>query len=264
MLTFKKGLFTLLALMALHAQAKVVTEAVTYQVDGKDFSGFIAYDNTKGKRPGVLIVHEWWGHNDFARHRAEALAKEGYTALALDMYGKGNIADHPDNAKTFMMAVFDNMPAAEKRFNTAYDLLNNHKMTKKGQIAAMGYCFGGAIALHMARIGSDLDAVISFHGNLSSNLKAGQSPQIKAKVMAFTGGADPFAPKEQVIAFADEMFSANVDFDLQVYKDVKHSFTNPGADAVGEKFKMPLQYNRPAAEDSWARSMDLLNRVFND
>ena len=262
--TLKAAAIVLLTTLALNSQAKIISQEITYEVDGKDFTGYIAYDDSKGKQPGVLIVHEWWGHNEFARSRAIAMAKEGYTALALDMYGKGNIANHPDNAQSFMMAVFKNISAAEKRFNAAYDLLNDHKMTKKGDIAAMGYCFGGAIVLHMARTGADLAAVVSYHGNLSSNLKEGQTPAVKGKIVAFTGGSDPFAPKEQIVAFTDEMFTAGVDFDLQVYKDVKHSFTNPGADAVGKKFDMPLQYNKQADEDSWGRTLNLFDEVFND
>lgn len=252
----------LMSFFSMLTQAKIITEDVKYTVDGKEFSGYLAYDDSKGKRPGILIVHEWWGYNDYAKNRAYMLAKAGYTALALDMYGSGKVADHPDNAKAFMMEVFNDLPAAEKRFDAAYNLLNNHKATEKGQIAAMGYCFGGAIVLHMARIGKPLAAVVSFHGSLGSNLPADKKPDIKGKIRVFTGGADAMIPAEQVSGLTQEMFTAGADFGVQVYAGVKHSFTNPGADKLAKKFDMPLAYDQNADTDSWQQTLSLFASTF--
>ena len=147
----------------------VAGENITYNSDGTQLEGYIAYDKSKeGKRPGVLVVHEWWGHNDYARKRADDLAKLGYTALAVDMYGEGKTANHPADAEKFMMEVFNNMSVGEARFNAALELLKQQPTVDPEKIAAIGYCFGGAVVLHMARIGTDLDAVVSFHGVLSS------------------------------------------------------------------------------------------------
>jgi dienelactone hydrolase len=252
----------LFALLPLSAHAEIVAEEIKYTVDKVEYTGYLAYDNSKGARPGVLLVHEWWGLNDYARTRAYMLAKAGYTAFAVDMYGSGKVADHPDNAKAFMMQVFNDLPGAEKRFDAAYSFLNQHKATQKDHIAAMGYCFGGAIVLHMARIGKPLEAVVSFHGTLVSNLPADKPAAIKGKVMAFTGGADAMIPAEQVTAFTQEMFNNHAEFAVQVYPDAKHSFTNPNADNLGEKFSMPLAYNQAADSDSWAKTLQLFARTF--
>ena len=249
-------------IMSITANAAVVSEEINYKVDGEDFTGFLAWDDANGKRPGVLIVHEWWGHNDYARERAKQLAAEGYTAFALDMYGSGKQAEHPKDAGTFMKQVFSNMPAAEKRFMAAWKLLNNHKATQKGRIAAFGYCFGGAVALHMARVGAPLDAVASFHGSLGSQLPEDVTPKIQGAIHVYTGGADSMVPADQVAGFTEEMFNAGVDFNVRVYQGVKHSFTNPGADAIAEKFDMPIGYDADADADSWQSALRLLGQTF--
>jgi dienelactone hydrolase len=250
------------SLFSMTTHAKIITEEINYSIDKTTFKAYLAYDDSKGKRPGVLIVHEWWGHNNYARNRAEMLAKEGYTALALDMYGSGKLATHPDNANTFMMEVFNNMPAAEQRFDKAFDLLNSHKATQKDHIAAIGYCFGGAIVLHMARIGKPLAAVASFHGSLGSNLPADTKPNVKGVISVFTGANDGMIPATQVSAFTQEMFEANVNFSVQVYPNTMHSFTNPNADKIGKTFDMPLAYNAEADKDSWQKTLVMLGGVF--
>ena len=237
---------------------EVITEEITYTIDGKPFRGFMAYDDKKGKRPGVLVVHEWWGHNDYARDRAKQLAEQGYTAFALDMYGNGKLADHPKDAKAFMSEVTDNMALAEQRFDKAYSLLQNSPFTQKDNISALGYCFGGAIVLHMARTGRDLDAVFSYHGSLGSAL-AKPTTSIKAKVRVFTGQSDAMIPAQDVTAFTAEMFDAGADFSVQVYPGVQHSFTNQGADKVAKQFKLPLAYDAHADKDSWRQTMSLLD-----
>ncbi len=244
--------------------AALKSEEIVYRVGDNDFTGYLVYDDAvKGKRPGVLVVHEWWGLNDYARKRADMLAKLGYTAFALDMYGTGKVADHPDDARSFMQAVTGNMPEAEKRFDKAKSILQQQPTVDASHIAAIGYCFGGGIVLHMARVGDDLDGVVSFHGSLSTDVPA-QKGKVKARVLVFTGAADPFAPPEVVSAFAQEMQRAGVDYQLISYPGAKHSFTNPDADKFGERFGMPLAYDKHADEDSWERTRTFLAQIFKN
>lgn len=251
-----------LLLCATAAQAELRTEVLAYKVGDVDMTGYLAYDDAiEGKRPGVLVVHEWWGHNAYARKRAEMLAGEGYTALALDMYGDGKVADHPDTARAFMQAVVGNLPEAERRFAAARDLLAAQPTVDGNRIAAIGYCFGGGIVLHMARIGMDLDGVVSFHGTLGTQTPA-RSGAVKAHVLVFTGEADPMAPPEQVGAFEQEMAQAGADYRVVRYPGVKHGFTNPDADDFGRRFDMPLAYDREADMDSWEQTRAFLTTVF--
>lgn len=252
----------LLMLMTSGVGAEIRTETLTYAVDGTSMTGYLAYDDAvSGPRPGVLLVHEWWGLNDYVRKRAEQLAALGYTAFALDMYGDGKLADHPDTAKGFMQSVVSNLPEAERRFVAARTLLELQPTVDKEHIAAIGYCFGGGMVLHMARVGMDLDAVVSFHGSLGTEAAA-QPGAVKARVLVFTGADDPFVPPEQVQAFEQEMSAANAMYELVSYSGVKHSFTNPAADAVAERFNMPLAYNEQADAASWRRMQDFLRTVF--
>ncbi len=257
-----QGLFCALLLNSTSVLADIKGEAIDYQSDGITLKGYLAYDDSiKGKRPGVLVVHEWWGHNEYARKRARMLAKMGYTALAVDMYGDGKIANHPKDAKAFMQEVTNNIGTGKARFLAAKDTLSAHSSVDAEQIAALGYCFGGGMVLGMARAGIDLDAVASFHGSLGTKTPA-KAGDIKAKIRVFSGGQDPMIPAEQVEAFKAEMQAAGVDHQVVVYPEAKHSFTNPDADGFGEKFKMPLAYDKAADEDSWAQFSTFLAEVF--
>jgi dienelactone hydrolase len=238
------------------------TEVIEYRMGDDSFSGYLAWDDAiTARRPGVLVVHEWWGHNPYVRKRAEMLAGLGYTAFALDMYGSGKLADHPDDAKRFMTAVTSDMQAAEARFGRALEVLRQQDTVDAERIAAIGYCFGGGMVLHMARAGMDLDGVASFHGSLGTQ-SAAQPGRVKARVLVLTGAADPFVPPEQVQAFEQEMEAAGVDFTLVSYPDVKHSFTNPDADSFGKQFDMPLAYDAKADADSWQRLQVFLKAIF--
>ncbi len=252
----------LLVLFSGWASAELKTEEIEYEVDGQEFVGYLAYDDKfEGPRPGVLLVHEWWGHNDYVRKRAEMLAEQGYTAFALDMYGSGKTAEHPEQAQKFMQAVMNNMKAAEQRFTKALELLRDHHTVNPEQIAAMGWCFGGGVVLHMARAGVDLDAVLSYHGMLATENPA-EAGDIQAKIRVFTGGADPMVPEQQVKEFKQEMRSADADFKVYSYPDAKHSFTNPEADQKAEKFDMPIGYHAEADADSWTKTLKFLEKLF--
>jgi len=252
----------LFLLIALPARAEVQTREIVYHVGDCEFTGYLAYDDAvKGKRPGVLVVHEWWGHNAYARRRARMLAELGYAAFALDMYGTGKLADHPETATAFMQAVTGNFELMKSRFMAGLNILKKQKTVDAKHLGVIGYCMGGGIALNMARSGVDLDAVVVFHGGVagSSPVKEGD---IKAELLVMIGADDPFIPAEQVTAFEAEMKAAKVRYELIRYPGVKHSFTNPEADGFGEKFNLPLVYNAEADRDSWQRMQQLFRRVF--
>lgn len=261
-----RTLFLIAALFAVvfsagPANAKVEGHEVGYRAGDAVMKGYLADDpDLKGKRPAVLVVHEWWGHNDYARSRARMLAELGYVALAVDMFGDGKTAQHPTEAGAFAAAVMKNKPVGEARFNAALEFLKKQPGVDPGRIAAIGYCFGGGVVLHMARQGADLRGVASFHGSLATDMPA-KPGGVKARVMVFTGGADPMIPPQQVAAFMEEMGKAGADVGLFSYPGVKHSFTNPDADRYAKQFSMPVAYDREADERSWNETKRFLEEI---
>jgi dienelactone hydrolase len=244
-------------------KTEFVEQEVEYISEGTILKGFLVYDkNIEGKRPGVLVVHEWWGHNDYARKRARMLAELGYTALAVDMFGDGKTADHPEDAQKFAGAIFNNVKTGEDRFLAAYNFLRDQETVNPDEIAAVGYCFGGAVVLHMARIGMDLKAVASFHGGIQPITPA-EEGKVKAFVLVCNGADDPFVTQEQIDAFKTEMNNAKVQYEFVNYEDAIHSFTSPAADSLGPKFNMPLAYNEKADKDSWQKMQNVFNKVFS-
>lgn len=240
----------------------IVTKEVSYSSDSVTLKGFLAYDeNQKDVRPGVLVVHEWWGHNQYARKRAVMLAELGYVALAVDMYGDGKQADHPDDAGKFAMAVIQNMPTAKARFNAGLNFLKEQPQTDKSKLAAIGYCFGGGVVLRMAVAGEDLKGVVSFHGSLPTD-SIENPKQVKAKLLVCNGEDDGFVPAGQIDAFKKAMIDAGINFKFVNYPGAIHSFTNPLADSLGKKFNMPLAYNKKADEGSWKDMKMFLEEVF--
>jgi len=244
------------------AQAAVQGKEVSYQADGATLKGYIAYDDSiKGKRPAVLVVHEWWGQNEYSRKRARMLAEQGYTALAVDMYGDGKVADNPDDAGKLAAGISKNLPLAKARFEAGMKLLRKHKTVDANKMASFGYCFGGGVALNMARMGEDLKGVASFHGSLGTDHPA-QPGKIKARIISFSGEADPVIPADKVAAFRQEMESAGASYRVVTYPGALHAFTNPDADELGKKFKMPIAYDAEADKDSWQQAMVFLREVF--
>lgn len=240
----------------------IETKEVEYSAGDTKLEGYIAWDKTiEGKRPGILVVHEWWGHNDYARRRARMLAKLGYTAFALDMYGDGKQAEHPKDAKAFMTEVTSNMDVAVERFKAAQKVLDEHETTDPDKTSAIGYCFGGAIVLHMARVGVDLDGVASFHGTLATQSPA-KKGVVKAKVLVLHGADDPFVKPEDIDAFKKEMTDAGVDMKFIAYPGAVHAFTNPAATENGKKFDLPLAYNEEADTQSWAELVGFLAALY--
>ncbi len=241
-----------------NASAGVTTSEVTYTSGTTTLKGFIAYPATTEKRPGVLVVHEWWGLNDYVRSRAKQLAELGYVAFAIDMYGDGKNTDHPEQAKEFMSATLANMAEAQKRFEAAQDRLIQDVRVDSQKVAAIGYCFGGATVLHMARAGDNqLKLVASFHGSLGTEQPMPPGA-FEGKIFVAQGGADPFVPPEAVSAFKQEMNTAGAHYELVEYPNAKHAFTNPGATAAGQAAKLPLEYNAEADAASWEHLKELL------
>lgn len=243
-------------------KTELTEQEVEYTSNGTIMKGFLVFDNKiEGKRPGVLVVHEWWGHNDYARRRARMLAELGYTVLALDMFGNGKKAQHPEDAQKFASAIFSNVKTGEDRFLAAYDFLKDQETVDTNNIAAVGYCFGGAVVLHMARIGTDLKAVASFHGGIQA-ITPSEEGKVKAFILVFNGANDPFVTQDQIDAFKMEMDRAKVQYKFVSYEGAIHSFTNPASDSLGKKFNMPLAYNEKADKESWAEMQRIFNKVF--
>ena len=241
---------------------KIKGKVVTYKAGNVVLKGYLAFDkNFKGKRPGVLVVHEWWGHNEYVRKRARMLAGMGYTALALDMYGNGKQANHPDDAGKFAAEVMKNAAVGEGRFMAALEFLRKQKNVDPEKIAAIGYCFGGGVVLHMARLGVDLKGVASFHGSLATE-KPAEPGVIKARILVLNGDADRFTTPEQIESFKKEMENAGADYKFISYPNAKHSFTNPDADMYAKKFNMPVGYNAEADKQSWVELGKFLTDIF--
>jgi dienelactone hydrolase len=257
-------LFVLGVIGVSSAEPKIQTKAVEYKAQDVVMKGYLAYDeDIKGKRPGVLVVHEWWGVNDYIRRRARMLAELGYVALALDMYGEGKQAMHPSDAGKFSSELMQNFDVSRARFLAAMDFLKQQALVDPTRIAAIGYCFGGGVVLNMARQGVDLKGVASFHGSLKA-VKPAQPGGVKAKVLVLHGADDKFIPQDQIEAFQQEMKTAGADFQFISYPGALHSFTNPEADENAKKFNMAIAYNADADKKSWDELKKFLKTIFGE
>jgi dienelactone hydrolase len=242
--------------------AQIKTENVTYTANDTTLKGFLAYDAAvSGPRPGVLVVHEWWGVDDHIRDRVRKLAALGYTALAVDMYGGGKTANNPEAAGSLMNAVLSDMDTGVARFRAGRKLLAAHASVDESRLAAIGYCFGGAVVLHAAKIGIDLAGVVSFHGALGSMHRPARD-EVKARVLVCHGGADQFVSDEDIATFKQEMDAAGADYRFIVYDGALHGFTNPQATANGEKYGLPLKYDAAADDRSWHDMQAFFNEIF--
>lgn len=240
----------------------VIGEEVTYATEATTMKGYLAYDKAvKEKRPGILVVHEWWGHNNYTRERARMLAELGYTALAVDMYGDGKQANHPDDAGKFSGMVMKNIDEAKARFKSALALLKSQPSVDSTEIAAIGYCFGGSVVLTMANAGEDLDAVAAFHSGVQ--LPIMPNKDLKAKVLVCNGAADPFVSEESIVAYKTAMDEIGADYTYIAYEGAQHAFTSKEADSLGLKFNLPLAYQEKVDKASWAELQKLLNNTFN-
>ncbi len=240
---------------------KIKSKEVSYSLGDTELTGYLAYPlGMLDPAPGVLVVHEWWGHNDYSRKRADMLAELGYVAFALDMYGDGKVTDHPKNAGEFMQEVGTNTELAQQRFDAGLDMLMQNPMVNQTKIGAVGYCFGGSVVINMARAGKPLAGVVSFHGGLGGLVPVAE--EASAEVLVLNGAADPFIKAEDIDSFKSSMEAADYEYEFINYPDAKHAFTNPGASEVGEKFGIPLAYNEEADKQSWEKMKSFFNEVF--
>jgi len=241
------------------AFAELRTQNIDYEHAGAKLQGFLAWDDrSEAKRPGVLVVHEWWGLNDYARQRARRLAEQGYVAFALDMYGDGRVTTHPDQAGTWMKEIQDNLVQWVQRANAGLDVLRKQSLVDTGKLAAIGYCFGGATVMQMAYAGVDVDVIASFHGSLPTPAQ-GVPTDIKARILVAHGNADPFVPAEKVNAFRQALEAAAADWTMIEFGGVKHSFTNPAAGDYGIE---ALAYDEQADRQSWQMLLWTLQDTF--
>ncbi len=240
-------------------RAEIKTQEIDYKDGDVQLQGFLAYnDVAPGNAPGVLIVHEWWGHNDYARMRAKQLAELGYVAFALDMFGKGVKADNPTDAGKLAGQFYNDRNLMRSRATAGLNVLKSQKMVDPQRIAAIGYCFGGSTVLELARGGAPLSAVVSFHGGLDFPDTVA-AKNIKCKVLVCTGADDPIVPPEKVDAFEKQLKDAKVDYQINIYGGAVHAFTNPEAD----KKNLPgIAYNEKADKRSWDAMMGLFKEAF--
>ena len=235
-------------LWGVNSHGAVRTEVVDYRHGDAILEGYLAYDDSiQGKRPGVIVVHEWWGINNYARMRTEQLAKLGYIAFAIDMYGKDVRAKDAKEAGSLSSTYRSDRALMRSRASAGLEVLKNHSLTDVNRIAAIGYCFGGTTVLEMARSGAQLVGVVSFHGGLGTP-NPEDAKNIKGKVLVLHGADDPAVPPDQVIAFQDEMRKANVDWYFVSYGGAVHSFTNPDS---GNDPSRGAAYNEKADKRSW-------------
>ncbi len=239
----------------------IVTKDVTYQSGATALKGFLAEPKGTGKHPGILVVHEWWGQNDYARSRARQLAELGYVALAVDMYGDGKTTENPEEAGKFAGEATSDLEVTKQRFEAGRALLAKNPRLDAGKIAAIGYCFGGGVILNMVRRGVSLDAIASFHGALKTQTPATPG-SYHGKVLIETGGADPMVPQADVDAVKAEMLAAGADVQVDVYPGALHAFTNPKATELGQKFKLPIAYDKVADTKSWEQLQRLLQKTW--
>lgn len=240
------------------AEAAVQTKTISYQDDGVECRGFLAYDDSqKSPQPGVLLVHEWWGLNDYARMRAKELAAQGYVVFAADMYGEGKTVEHPKDAGEMAGKVRANLADWRKRAVAALNVLKSQPQVNPEKLAAIGYCFGGSTALQLAYTGADLKALATFHAALPAPTGE-EAKQIKPVILVCHGGADSFIPEAAIQAFQQGLKAADKKYEFVSYPGVVHSFTVKDA---GKHGNPGMQYNAAADKDSWTKLLALLERT---
>jgi dienelactone hydrolase len=240
---------------------KLKEENVSYKLDSSIRNNFVVYDeNVEGKRPAILVIHEWWGLNDYVKMRARELAKLGYIAMAVDMYGDGKMGNNPKEAGELATPFYTNPQKAKSIFDAAVKKLKEFNQTDTSKLAAIGYCFGGTQVLNIAKLGEDLKGVVSFHGGLAG--VAANKDLLKAEILVCHGAADSFVPQNEVDKFRKQLDSINASYIFKSFEGATHAFTNPDATAMGEKFKMPIKYDALADTASWKEMKSFLSQIF--
>ena len=241
-------------------QAKMITKEYDYKLDTMTFKGFVAYDDAaKGKRPGVLVAHEWWGLNDFARTQAKRLAQLGYVAFAVDMYGEGKTtADFAIAAK--LAGSVRGTPLMRKRIVAGLDALLRQENVDPRRIAAIGFCFGGTSVLDLAYSGADVKGIVTFHGGLFS-LSQEDAGHVKAKFLILHGADDPTMTRDTINQFQESLRKAGVDWQMVYFGNAVHSFSNP---ASGNDKSKGMAYNPLAAQRSWKNMEVFLQDILEE
>jgi len=235
-------------------------ESANFMVDGKKYLGFVYYDqNIKGKRPGILVIPEWWGLNDYPKSRAKQLAGLGYIAMAVDMYGDGKLGNDPKTAQELATPYYKDPLLTKPHIDAAIAKIKTFPQTDTSEIAAIGYCFGGFVVLNAAKLGADLKGVVTFHGGLSG--VAPQKGLLKANILVCHGGADVFE-NPHVAEFKKQMDSVGADYKFIVFPGATHAFTNPASDENHKKFNMPVKYDAAADTASWNDMKDFFKKLF--
>lgn len=240
--------------------AAIKEETFDYKQGDTALEGYFVYDDALGeeKRPVVLVVHDWMGLSDYAKFRAQEVAKLGYAAMAVDIYGKGIRPKDAKEASEQATLYKKDRALMRARILAALEAVKSRAQADAGKIAAMGYCFGGTVVLELARSGADVKGVASFHGGLDTPSLAKEG-DVKARVLVLHGADDPLVPAEEVAAFQEEMRSAKADWQMISYGDAVHSFTRPDA---GDDKSKGVAYNPKADERSWAALEDFLSDIF--
>ena len=252
---------SLFCIIMVNAKATIKEEVVFYKAGDKTMKGVIVYnDAAKKASPAVMIVHEWWGLTEYPIMRAHMLAELGYVAFCVDMYGEGKIADNLADAQKYSGEVYSNPEVLKQRFMAAYDTLIKNPKVDKNKVAAIGYCFGGTVALNAATMGVPLVGVVSFHGGLAG-IKASAEP-LKTKILVCHGGADKFISEEDITNFKKQMEIAKASYEFKVYEGGLHAFTNPKSTENGKKFGIPIAYNEVADKASWNDMKAFFKKLF--
>lgn len=242
---------------------EIQTKEVEYSSGQTKLKGFFAWPKLKDpnkKVPGVLVIHEWWGENEYARSRAKQLAELGYAAFALDMYGNAKTTEDPKVAGQWAGETFKS-GQVKPRFDAALEVLKKESIVDADRIAAIGYCFGGNIVLSMARAGVPLKAVVSFHGAIPEKQTIAKD-SVTAEVLILNGAADKMVPQTAVDEFEKDMRAANAKIKVINYKGAEHAFTNPGATQLGTMHGIAIAYDKEADEKSWKEMKNLFHKVF--
>jgi dienelactone hydrolase len=241
------------------ARATIKSEPIEYRQGNTTFEGVLFYDDAdSAPRRAILVCHEWWGLNEYSKKRAEQLAQMGYAAFAVDVYGKGVQAKAMDEARRMATDLRNDRATMRARINAALAALRGRKEVDPKKVAAIGYCFGGTVALELARSGADILGVVSFHGGLATPNPA-DAKNIKGKILVCHGADDPNVPMSEVNAFIDEMKGAKVNYQVNVYGGAVHTFTNP---AAGNDPSKGSAYNEQADRRSWEAMKMFFEEIF--
>ncbi|MCY4227823.1 MAG: dienelactone hydrolase family protein [Gammaproteobacteria bacterium] len=236
---------------------------VQYECGSTQHQGYLALAKTDQQpTPGIIVIHEWWGINDYIRQRCDMLAELGYTALGVDLYGNGYQAESPEQATEAMNSVLSDIDLAGARLRAGHDFLLSQPNVDASKSAAIGYCFGGAMALHMARLGLPLSATVSFHGILSPFHAPGPG-SVQARILVCHGEDDAMVSMDDVESFRKEMDRLGANYEVIVHQGAGHGFTSPKADHNAEKYGIPVGYNEQADQDSWQAMKDLFSSLWD-